>query len=212
MILLGTICNLTPPPAGWDAPPLSVDTSRESDIAHIKYFMNSVSNHAVEAPVSDEMFSNYWQQIRDSLVRLGGADYEVVIDEMKNRDMQPLDEEHFTELLKQWKQVQDSIKDKLNELETVMGASREEGEPYAVETWPVGFKFSISFSWQRGTRAFVPFPQKRSPFSCSFKTLQFLQTSDTKHIVSSCCTLGVSFSFRAYLRGGKAIHLDGLPG
>ena len=69
MILLRTICNLSPPPAGWDVPPLSVETSRESDIARVKYFMNTVSNHAMEASVSDAVFSNYWQQFRDSLVR-----------------------------------------------------------------------------------------------------------------------------------------------
>ena len=128
MILLRTICNLSPPPAGWDAPPLSSDTSRESDIARVKYFVNVVSTHAVKASVSDEMFSRYWQQIRDSLVRLGGADYEVVIDEMKNRDMDPLDEEHFIELLKQWKKVEDSSKDRLNEMECKTPSSGGEGE------------------------------------------------------------------------------------
>jgi len=108
--------------------------------------MNALSNRTAETSVSDERFSNYWRQIRDSLVRLGGAGYEVVIDEMKNQDMDPLDEEHFTELLKQWKKIEDRIKDKLNELEIVMVVSKEEGEPLAVETWSIGFKFSISFS------------------------------------------------------------------
>ena len=37
-----------------------------------------------------------------------------------------LDEEHFIELLKQWRKVEDNIKDKLNELETEE-ASKEEG-------------------------------------------------------------------------------------
>ena len=45
IVLLRTICDLSPPPAGWDAPPLSKDTSRESDIARLKYFMNAVSSH-----------------------------------------------------------------------------------------------------------------------------------------------------------------------
>ena len=156
MILLRTICNLSPPPAGWDAPPLSIDTSRESDIARVKYFMNALSNRAAKASVSDEMFNNYWQKIRETLVRLGGAGYEVVIDEMQNENMDPLDEEHFTELLKQWKKIEDSIKGKMNELETVMGASKEEGEPLPVEMWSIGFKLSIS--WQWGIRAWVPFP------------------------------------------------------
>jgi len=39
LILLRTICNLSPPPAGWDAPPLSIDTSGESDIARHECFV-----------------------------------------------------------------------------------------------------------------------------------------------------------------------------
>ena len=100
IVLLRTICKLGPPPAGWDAPPHSEDTSREADIARVKYFMNVVSGQLKEASLSDAIFSEYWQQIRDMLVRLGGAGYEDVIDEMKNQEMNSLDEEHFIELLK----------------------------------------------------------------------------------------------------------------
>ena len=76
IVLLRIICNLSPPPAGWDTPPLTANTSRESGIARIKYFMNAVSKHATEGSVSDAVFSSYWQHVRDTLVRLGGADYE----------------------------------------------------------------------------------------------------------------------------------------
>ena len=117
MVLLRTICDLSPPPAGWDTPPLREDNSCESDVVRLKYFLNAVSRHAGEGSVNDAVFSNYWEQIRDALVRLGGADYENTIDEMKNQDMDSLDEEHFRELLKQWKKMEDNIKDKLNELE-----------------------------------------------------------------------------------------------
>ena len=126
IVLLRTICNLSPPPAGWDTPPLTADTSRESDIARIKYFMNALSKHATEGSVSDAVFSSYWQHVRDTLVRLGGANYGDTIDKMKDQDIEFLDEEHFRELLKQWKKVEDDIKDKLNELETEE-ASKEEG-------------------------------------------------------------------------------------
>ena len=118
MVLLRTICDLSPPPAGWDTPPLREDTSCEADVVRLKYFFTAVSRHAGEGSVSDAVFSSYWQQIRDTLVRLGGADYENTIDEMKNQDMDSLDEEHFRELLKQWRKVEDSIKGKLNELES----------------------------------------------------------------------------------------------
>ena len=125
IVLLRTICKLSPPPAGWDAPPHSEDTSCEADIARVKYFMNAVSGQLKEASVSDAMFSEYWQKIQDTLVRLGGVDD--VIDEMKNREMNSLDEEHFIELLKQWKDDEDTIKVKLNEVESAMRTSGEEG-------------------------------------------------------------------------------------
>ena len=118
IVLLRTICNLSPPPAGWDTPPLTADASRESDIARIKYFMTSVSKHSTEGFVSDAVFSSYWRHIRDTLVRLGGVDYQDVIDEIRNQAIEFLDEEHFRELLNQWKMVEDDIKEKLNELES----------------------------------------------------------------------------------------------
>ena len=100
MLLLRTVCDLSPPPAGWDAPPLPEDTSCESDIARLKYFFNAVSSHAGEGVISDAVFSSYWQQIHDTLVRLGGADYEDVIEQMRCQEMDVLSEEHFRELLK----------------------------------------------------------------------------------------------------------------
>ena len=130
IVLLRTICNLRPSPAGWNIPPLTADTSRESDIARIKYFMNAVSKHATEGSFSDAVFNSYWQQIRDTLVRLGGAYYEDLIDEMKDQDIEFLDEEHLRELLKQWKKVEDDIRDKLNEVESEE-ASKEKGMLYS---------------------------------------------------------------------------------
>ena len=130
IVLLRTICNLSPPPAGWDTPPLTADTSRESDIARIKYFMNALSKHATEGSVSDAVFSSYWQLVRDTLVRLGGANYGDTIDEMKDQDFEFLDEEHFRELLKQWKKVEDDTRDRLNEVESEE-ASKEEGMLYS---------------------------------------------------------------------------------
>ena len=130
IVLLRTICNLSPPPAGWDTPPLTADTSHVSDIARIKYFVNAVSKHATEGSVSDAVFSSYWQQICNTLVRLGGADYEDLIDEFKDQEIEFLDEEHFRELLKQWKKVEDDIRDRLNEVESDE-AAKEKGMLYS---------------------------------------------------------------------------------
>ena len=123
MVLLRTICNLSPPPAGWDTPPLTADTSCEADIARVRCFMNAVSKHAGEGFINDAVFNNYWQQIRDTLLRLGGARYGDAIDQMRDQEMDPLEEEHFRELLKQWRKLEDDIKDKLNELESEFNQS-----------------------------------------------------------------------------------------
>ncbi|XP_068685449.1 uncharacterized protein [Montipora foliosa] len=118
IVLLRTICNLSPPSSGWNVPPHSSDTSYESDIVRLKYCVNAVSAHAKEASVNDDaVFCKYKDQIQNTLVRLGGAKYEDVIHEIEKHEMGPLNEEHFKERLKQWKDDDERIKDKLNEWE-----------------------------------------------------------------------------------------------
>ena len=77
MILLRNICGLAPPRGGWDALPAATDVSCEADIARIKYFRNSIYAHAEHVSVDDATFNKYWKEIRDTLVRLGGATYKV---------------------------------------------------------------------------------------------------------------------------------------
>ena len=79
MILLRNICGLAPPVTGWDALPAATDFSREADIARVKYFRNTVYAHAEYASVDDATFDTHWKEIRDTLVRLGGVTYEVII-------------------------------------------------------------------------------------------------------------------------------------
>ena len=99
MVLLRTVCELTPPTAGWDAPPHAADTSREADIARVRYFMNTVLDHADQARVSDGVFVNYCENIRGTLMRLGGAGYGDAMDEIVNQKMDPITEKHYKELL-----------------------------------------------------------------------------------------------------------------
>ena len=77
MTLLRNICGLTPPVTGWDALPAATDLSREADIARVKYFRNTVYAHAEHASIDDATFDTHWKEIRDTLVRLGGATYKV---------------------------------------------------------------------------------------------------------------------------------------
>jgi len=128
MVLLRTVCKLTPPTAGWDAPPHAVDTSREADIARVRYFMNTVHHYADKARVSDAVFVAYCENIREMLVRLGGARYDVAMDKIMHQKMDPITEEHYKELLIQWKKNEDYIKGKMNELDSATESFEYEGE------------------------------------------------------------------------------------
>ena len=77
MTLLRNICGLAPPVTGWDVLPAATDLSREADIARVKYFRNTVYAHAEHASIDDATFNTHWKEIRDTLVRLGGATYKV---------------------------------------------------------------------------------------------------------------------------------------
>ncbi|PFX32795.1 uncharacterized protein LOC111319268 [Stylophora pistillata] len=116
MVLLRNLCGLTAPLTGWNAFPAATDLSREADIARVKYFRNTVYGHAEIASVDDNKFNYYWRDIRDTLVRLGGVNYEAAIDYLRNETMDPVVEDHYVELLRQWKKDEDNIKDELAEI------------------------------------------------------------------------------------------------
>ena len=116
-VLLRNICGLGPPANGWDRLPLATNISIADDIARVKYYRNTVYGHAPQASVDDSSFSACWQEIREALVRLGGAHFRAEIDNLEHDCMDPDIEEHYRELMKQWKKDDDSIKDKLGEIE-----------------------------------------------------------------------------------------------
>lgn len=117
LILLVNICGLSPcatTPETGKKPPPSEDTSREADITRLRYFVNAVHDHAAKASVDDATFSSFWREIRATLVRAGGESYKDAIDKLKTEYMEPEIEEHYKELLKQWKNDEDAISDNLN--------------------------------------------------------------------------------------------------
>ena len=122
MVLLRNICGLAPPATGWDSLPPAADVSTEANIARVKYYRNTVYGHASQASVDDATFNSYWQEINNAIVGLAGASYGAAISKLKNECMDPDTEEHYRELLKQWKKDEDSIKEKLEEIE---GMSRK---------------------------------------------------------------------------------------
>ncbi|PFX19725.1 E3 ubiquitin-protein ligase DZIP3 [Stylophora pistillata] len=116
MVLLRNLCGLTAPLTGWDTLPDVTDLSREADIARVKYFRNTVYGHAEKASVDDTEFNDYWRDIRDTLVRLGGVTYEAAIDDLRNECMDPEAEGHYMELLSQWEKDEGNIKEELGEM------------------------------------------------------------------------------------------------
>ena len=121
MVLLRNICGLVRPATGWDTLPPATDTTLEADIVRIKCYRNTVYGHASEASVDDPTFNQYWKDIQDALVRLGGADYQNAVDDLKKECMDPYFEEHYKELLKQWVWDEVSIKERLEGMEEQFG-------------------------------------------------------------------------------------------
>ena len=125
MVLLRNICGLVPPTIGWDNLPSAADVTPEADIVRVKFYRNTVYGHASQASVDDANFGAYWTDIRDALVRLGGAGYTAAIDSLKHACMDPEIEKHYQELLKQWERDEDNIKDKLDEVAEELGRKLE---------------------------------------------------------------------------------------
>ena len=117
MVLLRNICKLAPPSTGWDSLPPPADVSKQANIARLKYYRNTVYGHASQASVDDAAFNNYWQDISNAIVGLVGAGYGAAISNLKNKCMDPDAEEHYRQLLKQWKEDEDNVKEKLQEIE-----------------------------------------------------------------------------------------------
>ena len=140
MVLLRNICGLTPPAAGWDALPSPTDVSCEDDLARIKYYRNTVYGHAAQASVDDANFNDYWMKIRDTLVRLGGAVYVAAIDGVKYDCMDPEMEEHYIEMLKQWKMDEDRLKDKLDDVEARVDELKSSVNKIERQLWPTSGK------------------------------------------------------------------------
>ena len=115
MLLLRNICGLIPPTTGWDNLPPAADTSAEASIARVKYYRNHVYGHASQASVDDAKFNAYWQDISNALVVLGVN--VAAINKLKTESMDPVIEQHYQELLREWKKDDDSSKDKLDEIE-----------------------------------------------------------------------------------------------
>ena len=121
--LLRNICGLSAPAAVWNSPPSSTDTTKVADIVRIRIHRNEVFAHANRASVDDATFNSYWVSIKEPLVRLGGPSYQTIIDNLKTDFIDPEREQHYQELLKQWKENEESVMERLGEIEEKLEVS-----------------------------------------------------------------------------------------
>ena len=147
LCLLKNIWGLTLPPSGWNNLPPGSDTSLAADITRIKFFRDRVFSHAANASVDDPTFSLYWNNIKDTFLRIGGTCYEEVIDDPTFYYMDADLEEHYQELLREWFKDDDCIPDKLHE-DKIVKKARKEGD------MEDSLNISEQSSWERGVCIF----------------------------------------------------------
>ncbi|XP_066025384.1 NLR family CARD domain-containing protein 3-like [Pocillopora verrucosa] len=124
LILLKNIWGLALPASDGNNLPSGSDTSPEAGITRIKFFRDRVFSYAANASVDDPTFSLYWNNIKDTFVRIGGTCYEKVIDDSALHCMDADLEEHYQELLREWLKDDDCVTDKLHEDKIVKKARK----------------------------------------------------------------------------------------
>ena len=107
--LLRSICNLPSPTGGWNNPPASTETNTQDDLVRIRLWRNELIGHAPKAALSDVEFNKYWDEIKNVLVRLGGAKYQPDIDKLKVVSMDPEDEEYYNECIEEWDKSDEKV-------------------------------------------------------------------------------------------------------
>ena len=113
-ILLRNICGLPSPATGWNVMPPASDTSVSAEILRIKMIRNEVYGHISSAQLDDTKFETLWREISQSLIKLGIPHKH--IDELKQTALSP-EEESYIEKLKQWKELEDTLSSKLDDIE-----------------------------------------------------------------------------------------------
>ena len=122
-ILLRNTCGLPSPAAGWNVMPPACDTSVSAAILRIKMIRNEVYGHISKAQLDNTEFETLWQQISQPLINLGIRQQD--IDELKQTALSP-EEESYIEKLREWKELEDTLSSKLDDIERKVAKLREE--------------------------------------------------------------------------------------
>ena len=110
-LLLTKICGLTPPPSGWHTKPPPSDTSREGNLARVKFYRNVLYGHVTTTGVDTLTFSALWTEISGVLVSLGLDQAEV--DSLK---AEKGGEQDYIDALIEWADSEENIKSQLTNI------------------------------------------------------------------------------------------------
>ena len=120
--LLRTICNLTPPSAGWDISPSNTDPTLAADLVRIRLLRNSVYGHNQTMEIAGKEFPPLWQEISEVLVRIAGhlshekqQEWQKAIDKFLKNPLTQKDERNVDEL-KRWYENDIQVKNAVEEL------------------------------------------------------------------------------------------------
>ena len=123
-LLLRNICGLSPPRSGWDKMPPVSDTSREANLARMKYYRNVLYGHVTTTGTPTPVFDVKWQEVSSVLVSLGLSQSEV--DRLKR---EPCGEDYIssvTEWMKSDEEIQFQLKDLLTKQQQVLQTQLED--------------------------------------------------------------------------------------
>ena len=130
--LLRTICGLTPPPTGWDAPPVASDLSLTADLVRIKNFRNTVYGHVHHMEITDDDFNLLWDYIKQTLLRIAGQissatkrNWQKAIKKFFRAPLTQEDERNVQEL-KRWYEEDVEVKKSLDDLKVEIEGLKEE--------------------------------------------------------------------------------------
>ena len=125
LLLLRNTFGLTLPASGQDDLPLVTDTTPAADISRIKILRDRVYSHVTSGSVDDPTFISYWNDIKDTFQRIGGARYQDVINDLKTDCMDADIGKDYQELFREWLKDEDCVTDKSHEDEN--GKKGQEG-------------------------------------------------------------------------------------
>ena len=123
-LLLRNICDLSPPCSGWDKMPPVSDTSREANLARMKYYRNELYGHVTTTGIQTSVFDVKWQEMSSVLVSLGLSQSEI-----DRLEREPCGEDYIsavTEWMKNDEEIQFQLKDLLTKQQQGLQTQQED--------------------------------------------------------------------------------------